>query len=68
MKQKIKVAVICGGKSAEHEVSLRSAYSIVSAMDRKKYSVKVIGIDKDGRWYLYHGLDFALFFKDKKKT
>ncbi len=68
MQKKLKVYVICGGKSAEHEVSLRSAHSIVNALDKKKHTVAVIGIEKDGRWYLYHGWDFALHIEDPKRT
>src|SRR5258708_5896624 len=49
-KKKIRVGVIFGGRSAEHEVSLVSAASIVSALDRKKYDVVPIGISARGRW------------------
>jgi len=52
MKRKIRVAILCGGKSAEHEISLLSAKNIVEAIDKKKYDVVLIGIDKKGRWYL----------------
>lgn len=44
--------MLFGGKSAEHEISLQSAKSIVEAIDKSKYEVVLIGIDKDGRWYL----------------
>ena len=49
MKRKLRVAVLFGGKSAEHEISLISARNIVEAMDKKKYNIVAIGIDKDGR-------------------
>ncbi len=39
-----------GGKSAEHEISLRSARSIVEAIDQNKYEIVLLGIDKKGRW------------------
>jgi D-alanine-D-alanine ligase len=52
MKRKLRVAVLFGGKSAEHEISLISARNIVEAMDKKKYKIIAIGIDKDGRWFL----------------
>lgn len=52
MKRKLRVAVLFGGKSAEHEISLISARNIVEAMDKKKYHIVAIGIDKDGRWFL----------------
>jgi D-alanine-D-alanine ligase len=51
MKKKLRVAVLFGGKSAEHEISLLSAKNIVEAIDKKKYDVVLIGIDKKGKWY-----------------
>jgi D-alanine-D-alanine ligase len=51
MKKKLRVAVLFGGKSAEHEISLRSAKNIVEAIDKKKYDLVLIGIDKKGKWY-----------------
>ncbi len=45
------VVVLCGGRSAEHEVSLRSAASILTYLDPQKYRVSVIGIEKDGSVY-----------------
>ncbi len=51
-KKKIKVALLFGGRSAEHEVSLRSAESIARAIDKKKYDVVLIGLDKTGTWHL----------------
>ena len=47
---KLRVAVLYGGRSGEHEVSLNSAESIVNAMDPAKYDVQRILISKDGRW------------------
>src|SRR5262245_24894235 len=52
MTKKIKVAIIFGGKSAEHEVSLQSAKSIIAAIDKTKYDIQLIGIDKGGKWFL----------------
>ena len=49
-KKKLRVGVLFGGRSGEHEVSLLSAASILSAIDRKKYDVVPIGITKQGRW------------------
>ena len=51
MKKKLRVALLFGGKSAEHEISLISARNIYEAMDKKKYDVVAIGIDKQGRWF-----------------
>ncbi|HEY3306455.1 MAG TPA: D-alanine--D-alanine ligase [Candidatus Binatia bacterium] len=51
MAKKIRVAVLFGGKSAEHEISLISAKNVVEAIDKKKYEVTLVGIDKKGKWY-----------------
>ncbi|MBW1721570.1 MAG: D-alanine--D-alanine ligase [Deltaproteobacteria bacterium] len=51
--EKLRVAVLCGGQSAEHEVSLQSALNIINALDRDRYDILVIGIDKEGRWFAY---------------
>ncbi len=49
-KRKIRVGVILGGRSGEHEVSLVSAQSVMNAMDKTKYEVIPIAITKEGRW------------------
>jgi D-alanine-D-alanine ligase len=49
-KKKLRVGVLFGGKSGEHEISLRSARSILKAIDRKKYDVVELGITKEGKW------------------
>jgi D-alanine-D-alanine ligase len=49
--QKLRVAVLFGGRSAEHEVSLQSASNIIAAMDTKKFEPVLIGIDREGRWF-----------------
>ena len=49
-ERKIKVGILFGGRSGEHEVSLRSAASVMAALDREKYEVVPIGITKNGRW------------------
>jgi D-alanine-D-alanine ligase len=54
----IKVGVLFGGKSAEHEVSLQSARNVIEAMDKKKYEVVLIGIDKNGEWRLRDAFQF----------
>ena len=50
--KKIRVGVLFGGKSAEHEISLISAKNVIAALDKNKYDVVLIGIDKQGRWHL----------------
>ncbi len=52
MTAKIRILVLFGGKSAEHEVSLQSAKNIAEALDKSKYEVHLVGIDKGGRWHL----------------
>ncbi|MEQ1946353.1 MAG: D-alanine--D-alanine ligase family protein [Bryobacteraceae bacterium] len=47
---KTRVAVLCGGRSGEHDISLRSAASIIAAMDPAKYEVERILITPEGRW------------------
>jgi len=47
---KIRVGVIFGGRSGEHEVSLMSAQSVMNALDKKKYEIVPIGITREGRW------------------
>ena len=58
MSGKLKVGILFGGQSAEHEVSLQSAKNIIAAIDRAKYDIVLIGIDRDGRWYLQENEDF----------
>jgi D-alanine-D-alanine ligase len=55
MSGKIRVAVIFGGQSSEHEVSRVSAESVLRNIDREKFDVKMLGITKDGRWLSYDG-------------
>jgi D-alanine-D-alanine ligase len=50
MKRRMRVGVIYGGRSGEHEVSLRSAASVIAALDPKRYEVVPIAISKTGRW------------------
>lgn len=50
MNKKIRIGILFGGRSAEHEVSLVSATSVIDALDKSKYEVIPIGITLDGRW------------------
>ncbi|HAL54957.1 MAG TPA: D-alanine--D-alanine ligase A [Bacteroidetes bacterium] len=54
MSKKLRVGVIFGGRSAEHEVSLVSATSVINALDKEKYEVVPIGITHEGRWLSSH--------------
>ncbi len=49
---RINICILYGGKSGEHEVSLKSAASVIKILDSSKYQVTAIGIDKQGRWHL----------------
>ena len=50
MAKKLRVGVIFGGRSGEHEVSIRSAASVIDAIDRQKYDVVPIAISREGKW------------------
>ena len=66
MNEKLNIGILCGGKSAEHEVSLQSAKNIHDAMDRRKYNPVLIGIDKTGRWFAAKNENFILNAGDPK--
>jgi len=52
MTQKLRVLVLFGGRSAEHEISLLSARFVVEALDPERFEAVLVGIDKQGRWQL----------------
>ncbi len=58
--KKLSVCVLFGGVSPEHEVSLRSAESVLNHIDHSKYNVFPVGITKDGDWIHYSGKDYSL--------
>ncbi len=78
MNEKIKLGVIYGGRSGEHEVSLMSARSVLSVIDRDKFDVIEIGITRQGQWLVgenlwtklqyerYEGLQSAVFLPSPK--
>lgn len=53
--EKIRLAVIFGGKSSEYPVSLHSAGSLIHKINKERYDLTYIGITEDGKWYLYEG-------------
>ena len=53
--KKISVCILFGGISPEHEVSLRSAESVLNNIDHDKYNVFPVGITRDGDWILFGG-------------
>lgn len=60
VKKKLRVGIIAGGRSAEHEVSLQSAKNIIDALDRDRFEPVLVGIDKNGRWLLLDSGNFLL--------
>lgn len=52
MSRKPTIAVLFGGRSAEHDVSIMSARNVIAAIDAEKYDVIAIGVARDGRWLL----------------
>ena len=57
--KKLSVCVLFGGVSPEHEVSLRSAESVLNNLDKEKYNIFPVGITKTGEWILYGGRDYS---------
>ena len=58
--KKLSVCVLFGGISPEHEVSLRSAESVLNNIDHDKYNVFPVGITKEGDWILFKGTDYSM--------
>lgn len=65
---KKRICLLFGGKSDEHEISLQSAKSVYEALDKNKYDITLIGIDKAGRWLLGSGATYLLQADDYKTT
>ena len=66
MTKKIRVGILFGGQSAEHEVSLQSARSIIENIDKEKYEAVPIGIDKQGSWFFLTISQFLLPFEAER--
>lgn len=64
MNNKLTLGIIFGGVSSEHDISCISAKGIISNLDYSKYNVVLIGITKDGRWFIYND-DINLLPEDK---
>ncbi len=56
MDKKLKLGIIYGGRSGEHEVSLMSAHSVLSVINREKFEVIEIGITRKGQWFVGQNL------------
>ncbi len=61
---KMRVGIVFGGKSAEHEVSLQSAKNIVEAIDKSRFDVVLLGIDKQGLWHINDAGNYLLNAQD----
>lgn len=57
---KLQLGILCGGQSAEHEISINSAKNVIRALDKNKYDVHVIFINKAGQWHLLNSPEFFL--------
>jgi len=68
MSSKISIVILCGGQSAEHEISLLSAKNVASTIDQNKYDLQIIGIDKSGSWHKLSNNDFLINESDPKKV
>ena len=66
--KKLSVCILFGGMSPEHEVSLRSAESVLNNIDKSKYNIFPVGITKDGDWILYGGKDYSKLVTGEWKT
>jgi D-alanine-D-alanine ligase len=55
-RRRVRVAVVAGGRSSEHEISVASARSVIEALDPDRYEVETIEIGRDGRWALNSGM------------
>lgn len=66
--KKLSVCILFGGMSPEHEVSLRSAESVLNNIDHSKYNVFPVGITKEGDWILFAGKDYSMLPSGEWKT
>src|ERR1700737_2873413 len=71
--KRLRVAVLYGGRSGEHEVSLQSAASVINYLDRDRFEIVPVAIDKQGRWHLndislLEGKKSLPVFKDAPKV
>lgn len=70
--KKISIAIVFGGRSAEHDVSVISARNIVKAINKSKYEISLVGINKKGEWLSFENQEFLsgkeLFLEKEKKT
>ncbi len=67
-KSKISLALIFGGRSSEHEISLISAINVIKNLNRDKYQLTLISIDKSGNWNFHENEDTIFINTDNPKT
>ncbi|MYC18079.1 MAG: hypothetical protein F4X67_05665, partial [Gemmatimonadales bacterium] len=65
--RRLRVGVLFGGESPEHEVSLRSAKNVIEAIDRERCDIVLIGIDRRGRWHLADESRFLRHASDPRR-
>ncbi len=56
MNTRLNIVILYGGRSVEHEISVRSAKNVVENIDRKRFAVHLIGIDKQGSWFFHENM------------
>ncbi len=66
MDKKIKVGILFGGRSAEHNISLLSAQNVIDRIDKELFEPVLIGIDKNGKWHLNEGAMKVIHAQDPK--
>ncbi len=66
-ERKIRVGIIFGGCSAEHEVSLQSAKNVIEALDSERYEPLLIGIDKQGKWHVNDAANYLINAENPKR-
>src|SRR5215467_164683 len=66
MTPRLRVGVLYGGRSGEHEISLRSAATVIGALDPQRFDVVPIAIGKDGRWRT--GIDSLRLLDEAQRT
>ena len=68
MSQKIRVGILFGGQSAEHEISILSARNVLEALDPSRFEPLLIGIDKSGRWLLQDAQKLLTSARDPRQV
>ena len=67
-KPRLRILLLCGGQSTEHEISLESCHSVAAAIDRERFEPIVAGITRQGTWHFYGGEEFVEDADDPAKV